>query len=69
MGPSVPSNLHPMVYNTLWFGHGCSHESSVAWVNLAKRVHHMRKTWNIYTPTLLKIRGISLPSNSLLMGY
>ena len=35
MGPSVPWNLHPMLYNILWFGHGCSHEFSVVWLNLA----------------------------------
>ena len=69
MGPSVSSNLHPMVCNTLWFGHGCFHEFSVAWVNLAKRVYHMGRTWNIYTHTLLKIRIISLPPDFLLMGY
>lgn len=31
--------------------------------------YHMGRIWNINTHTLLKIRGISLPSNCRLMGY
>ena len=37
--------------------------------SMTKFSNHMGRTWNINTHTLLKIRGISLPSNSRLMGY
>ena len=37
--------------------------------SMTKFSNHMGRTWNINTHTLLKRRGISLPSNSRLMGY